>query len=134
MTGIEIYRLIDLRLAVIDISTAYCSFEMEVDVKIHQWSDTFYKSTSVWFDCTSWDEFTMSLNRMSSAFDSLATLQSMDKSFLLTVLSENGQLSLTINCLQERTTSKVNLSFQSEIDEDLLGHLKDKFIDFEKWW
>lgn len=136
MSSIEISRPIKISMEVVEIDNYLPSIKMAVGIELTHPTGTFsYNANDLWFECSSWDNFTLSLKSMTSGSNCIASLKSMSDAFSIVISFKNRGMIFSLESEEVNIGGgKTILSYQSEIDDDLLGFIRTQFADFEKWW
>jgi uncharacterized protein YjaG (DUF416 family) len=130
---IKIEQPITLRLEVFETDDHVPSMHVNAQIVVPQFQHTCRYDGTFWIECASWDGFTDSL-RTSSWRE--AVLRDMSGYFMLALRRTDEAVRLVWEFAKTDVCNdlRMNVMFSSEIDDDMLGKIKNEFLDFPAWW
>lgn len=136
MTSVKINKPINIAFEILEIEDRFPSIKMAVSLNIlHSTGHISYKAGNVWFECSRWDEFALSLNKVDIEKSSKVLLESMSENFLLRISTENNKVAFGVKIIEANSNGGLSeINFSSSIDDDVLGSLKEAFSSLDKWW
>ncbi len=130
---IEISQPIGLRLEVVETDDRVPSMRVNAQIVVSQFQHTCRYDGTFWIECASWDSFTDSL-RASSWQD--AILRDISGYFMLALRKTDGGLLLAweFGKTDVGSNRQMKIAFSSKIDDDMLGKIREEFLEFPAWW
>lgn len=130
---IKIEQPITLHLEVFETDDHVPSMHMSAQIVVSQFQHTCRYDGTFWIECASWDGFVDSLRAPSWRE---AVLRDMSGYFML-ALRRTNEAALFVwefAKMDVGNDRRMNVMFSSEIDDDMLGKIKNEFLDFPVWW
>ncbi|KWZ31274.1 hypothetical protein [Burkholderia anthina] len=126
---IKIEKPFRLHLDVVEADEHVPSMRMQVVIDVQQFGHRLEYRGSAWFDCSVWDTF------VSDIGGGEAELVDMGGHFTLRLgeVSEKPEISWEMK-KADVTGAIATAAFRAPIDEDALAHVKDQFMQFDRWW
>jgi hypothetical protein len=130
---IKLEQPIALHLEVFETDDHVPSMHMNVQIVVSQFQHTCRYDGTFWIACASWDGFTESLRAASWRE---AVLRDMSGYFMLALRRTDEAVLLVWEFAKTDVGNerRMNAAFSSEIDDDMLGKIKNEFLDFPVWW
>jgi hypothetical protein len=130
---IEIEQPISLRLEPVETDDHIPSMRVNAQIIVSQFQHSCRYEGTFWIECAQWDNFTNAL-RVSSWQD--AVLQDMSGYFLLALRKTDNALLFIWEFVKSDIglNRQMKIGFSSEIDDDMMGKIRDEFFDFPAWW
>jgi hypothetical protein len=109
------------------------SMKGKVRLVVEQFQSRLCYEACLWFECSVWDDF---LRSMHNICHEKSCLHDMDDKFNLFLFMREKQLFLGCCAFKEDVGGErhVRFDFESRINEDQWGGIRDKFDDFLTWW
>lgn len=133
---IEIYSPIELKLIVLESEDRLPSIKLLVEATItHPTGTSGYNANDIWIDCSQWDKFTIQLSKLDRSSDEKASLISMSEYFQISIGKHIDAYMFQLTCKEPETGSgSLELRYSKEMNSDEFVTLREKFIEFPKWW
>lgn len=130
---INLERPLSLKLEVVEIDDHVPSMRVEVEIVVKQFQHALQYEGAFWIACEDWDRFKETLGSLERGE---AVLQDMNGYFMLGIHQDSSGLSLSWNFTKVDLGGgrKTEVAFSSNIDDDMLGKIKDEFSEFPSWW
>ncbi|SDR49211.1 hypothetical protein SAMN05443245_6365 [Paraburkholderia fungorum] len=108
------------------------SMRMQVSAEIQQFGQDINCRSSLWFACSSWDEFASRLNDLDAGE---ARLADMNNYFVLRLGKPAGIPEISWEIKRSGLDgATVMVAFSSRLDEDTMAHIKSQIEQFPVWW
>jgi hypothetical protein len=121
-----------LHLDLVDTDEHVPSMRMQVVIDVQQFGHRLEYRGNMWFDCTIWDTFVAGLNDIG---EDKIELVDMGGHFTLSVGAVSRKLMMSCEVKKADVTGAVaTAAFRAPIDEDTLAHVKNQFMQFDRWW
>ncbi len=129
---IKFEQPLSLHMEVIETDDHVPSMRVEVKVVVTQFQHAFQYEGAFWIACENWDAFKVAL----CSFEGKAVLQDMNGYFVLGVHQDSNGLFLSWDFTKDDLDGgkKTKVAFSSRIDDDVLGKIKNEFLEFPSWW
>jgi hypothetical protein len=129
---IKIEKPFCLCLDVVEADEHVPSMRMQVMIDVQQFGHRLEYHGNVWFDCAVWDAFVAVLNSIGKGE---AKLVDMGGHFTLWLGEVSGKSVISWELKKADVTGAITTAaFRSPIDEDTLAHVKEQFMQFDRWW
>jgi len=101
-------------------------------IEVQQFGHSLEYRGNMWVDCSAWDTF---VTRLNSVGKGEAKLVDMGGHFTLCLVAAYGGLVFSWEMKKAGLEGAVAIaSFRSPIDEGTLAHVKNQFMQFDRWW
>jgi hypothetical protein len=129
---IKLEKPFRLKLDVAETDEHVPSMRMQVLIEVQQFGHSLEYRGTVWFDCSVWDTFVAGLNLIREEGTELVDMGGHFTLWLGTVF---GKPTISWEMKKADVTGAVaTAAFRSSVDEDTLVHVRDQFMQFERWW
>ncbi len=109
------------------------SMRVETKIVVLQFQHTVTYQGAFWIECSNWSRFTDALN---NPLAHCAELQDISGYFTLKICNEGGKrvLSWDLRKFDLGAPRQTSVTFSAEIDDEMLGRIKNEFSEFPMWW
>ena len=129
---IRIEKPFRLSLDMIETDEYVPSMRMQASAEMQQFGQEVSYHGSLWFACSSWDDFISRLNDLDAGE---ANLADMNNCFVLRFRKSAETLEMSWEIKRRALDGAIMaLAFSSRIDEDTMAHIKSQFTQFPMWW
>ena len=90
--------------------------------------------TAIWLRDEDWDDFRRQLNDFKQFRADVAMLKDLDDDVDIRIYREEVAVYFAVNIKSRVPNGNAVLNITAAIDEDILSHIHNKIIEFEKWW
>jgi hypothetical protein len=136
MEQLVINNPVNLKLEVIEIDDYLPSFKVFIEFLVKYPSGLLkYEAENIWFQCSNWDSFLKQLNLINKGTVNEIILHDMSEYFSFKLQNSKGEYYMTISWVKtDNGFGSIKVEYSKSIDGDTLSLIKEKFIEFNKWW
>lgn len=106
---------------------------VDVKITVMQFQNRSEYDGTFWIQCEVWDNFVKLLH---GPFEQRVALHDISECFEIAIQNVNGRLLFTWDFTKEDigVSRQMNISFKSDIDDDVLSKIRNEFLSFPAWW